>query len=91
MSDTGYRDFHMCLDIRGVLCLSDKELVRRYGGMIEADGRKLHGAFDIRNAFFDELAKGREVLPIGKCDNFDYKTGCGGHPAADSGKREEAT
>lgn len=28
----------------------------------------------------DELAKGRRVLPLGECDNFDYQTGCQGHP-----------
>lgn len=82
MSDTGYRDFHMCVDVRSVLSLGDRELVRRWKGCIKNDeGRELYSAVDIRNAFFDELSKGHEVVPFGKCDNFDFKKGCQGHPS----------
>ncbi len=35
--------------------------------------------FELKQAFLDELAKGHEVVPIGKCDNFDFKEGCKGH------------
>ena len=83
MSEVVYQNYHMCADVRGVLSLSDRELVRRWKGCIKTDdGRTLHDAVEIRNAFFDELSKGHEVIPMGRCDNFDYKTGCRGHPSA---------
>jgi hypothetical protein len=40
----------------------------------------------VRNAMYDELAKGHEVLPLGECDNFDFIKGCQGHVT-----KEEAT
>jgi len=27
----------------------------------------------------DLLSEGKEVIPIGQCDDWDYKTGCRGH------------
>lgn len=39
---------------------------------------------ELKKAFMDELAKGHEVIPMGKvCDGFDYKTGCPGHDVAE--------
>lgn len=29
----------------------------------------------------DKLAAGHEVIPVGDCDNFDFKEGCQGHEA----------
>jgi hypothetical protein len=29
----------------------------------------------------EELEQGHKMLPMGDCDNWDYTTGCQGHPA----------
>ena len=74
---------HMCISVRGVLLKSDRELVSEWGnGAVTNNGKECLTAHDIREAFFDELAQGREVVPFGKCDNFDYKAGCKGHAEA---------
>ncbi|PRC92622.1 hypothetical protein [Solimicrobium silvestre] len=68
--------WHMCLNVRGFLNSAKK---REYKMFEHDDGTNM--TYDeARNALFDELAQGHEVIPMGKCDNFDYKTGCKGHP-----------
>jgi hypothetical protein len=75
---------HMCISVRGVLSRTDRDLVKEWGhGALSHKGKKLYTAMEIREAFFDELAEGHEVIPLGKCDNFDYKTGCRGHEMDD--------
>lgn len=74
------RTIHMCISVRGVLSRNDRDLVKEWGhGAITYKGKKLYSAIEIREAFFDELAKGHEVIPLGECDNFDFKEGCRGH------------
>ena len=48
-------------------------------GVITVDGHTLNTVKEIRNFLQGQLDMGREVLPMGDCDNFDYKTGCRGH------------
>lgn len=66
--------YHMCMSIEGAI-LNAKTLK----GCITVDGRKLETVGEIRNFMRSELAKGRRVLPLSKCSNFCYKTGCKGH------------
>ena len=63
---------HCCMSVRGALRNRD------YTGIMHDDGRPMtkSEAFD---ALCDELAKGHEVIPMGPCDNFDFKKGCLGH------------
>lgn len=44
---------------------------------------------ELRTVFLEELAKGHEVVPIGECDNFDWKHGCQGHKPSAHKEREE--
>ena len=70
------RNYHLCLDIRGVL-LGWKD--RQFRGVfLEDDGREMTPR-RAKMFLMDELAKGRKVLPCVPCDNFDYQHGCGGH------------
>ena len=48
-------------------------------GAITVDGKALTTVREIRKFLADQLAKGRELLPCGDCEGFDYKTGCPGH------------
>lgn len=82
----------MCISVRGVLSRTDRDLVKEWGkGALSHKGKKLYTAMEIREAFFDELSEGHEVIPLGKCDNFDYKTGCRGHEEPEPAKASEAS
>lgn len=67
---------YMCLSIEGALRNLKRNNKKSYA--THNDGRLM-----TNNELFDmlmgELKDGKEVLPIGDCDNFDYKTGCRGH------------
>lgn len=47
------------------------------------DGHTLFTLKEVKSFLQDHLNAGHEVLPIGDCDNFDYKTGCRGHCVED--------
>lgn len=66
--------YHMCMSIDGAI-LNAKTLK----GCITVDGYTLQTVKEIRDFMKGELAKGRRVLPMGKCSNFCYQTGCKGH------------
>ena len=66
--------YHMCISIDGAI-LNAKTLK----GCITVDGYTLQTVKEIRDFMKGELAKGRRVLPMGKCSNFCYQTGCKGH------------
>ena len=77
MITTSTRKFHVCLSVRGALRLPKRKLSKM---LRHDDGRSMtpDEAFD---ALCEELKQGREVIPIGECDNFDYSGGgCQGHP-----------
>ena len=52
-------------------------------GCIEVDGHQLNTVKEIREFLQSQLDIGREVLPMGNCDNFDYQKGCLGHEVPD--------
>jgi hypothetical protein len=66
--------YHMSMSIEGAI-LNAKTLK----GCITVDGHTLETVGEIRNFMRSELAKGRRVLPLSKCSNFCYQTGCKGH------------
>lgn len=74
------KSYHMCVSVRGALNRSYREL---RGLFRTDDGRRMTGR-EVKEHLMDELAKGHEVIPASKCDNFDYKgDGCRGHENAD--------
>jgi len=84
---------HMHADIRGML-----DHHRRKGSLkgVFKNTETGIGLSDqeARDYLYDCLAKGWRVLPVDGCDNFDYQTGCKGHPIdADdnSENKKEAT
>jgi len=66
----------MCIDIRG--CINN----RSFKGFKNKDGSRAT-AKQVEHFMLDQLAMGRKVVPMGDCDNFDYQTGCKGHPVTD--------
>ena len=71
---------HMSLNIDGAI-----KNAKMWKGCITVDGRVLNTVEGVRSFLYEQKAMGREVLPLGDCDNFDYKKGCLGH----SEKEEE--
>ena len=65
---------HTCMSIEGAI-INAKYLK----GAITVDGYTLQTVKEIRDFMKGELAKGRKVLPMCRCSNFDYQTGCKGH------------
>lgn len=68
--------YHVCMDLQGAImnakCLK---------GCITLDnGYTLQTVPEIKKWAKEQLAKGWKVVPCGDCDNFDYQTGCKGHP-----------
>lgn len=66
---------HCRLDISGGI-----KNARMWRNCITVDGWLLRTEKEVRAFFREQQAMGRKVLPIGDCDNFDYQTGCMGHP-----------
>lgn len=64
---------HICQSVRGAL------RNRSFDSFQHDDGRPMSRdeAFE---ALCDQLAQGHEVIPIGACNNFDFKKGCLRHP-----------
>ena len=74
---------HVCMSVRGALNWNKAELKRNARAMSDKDGNPMTPDA-VRSALMDELAQGHEVIPLGECDNFDFKTGCKGHEDKDS-------
>lgn len=69
---------HMCMNVRGALSQSDKEL-RSWVGNIEHDGVKCKSVKEVRQYLIEALGEGYEYIGPPECDNFDPKHGCMGH------------
>ena len=69
----------MCICIDGLLKKPNKAL----NGLFTTDDGFEINAAGARKYLCEQKALGRAVLPMGECDNFDYQTGCRGHPIPD--------
>lgn len=67
---------HFCQSIRGAL--SNWRYPSDYKNVFFKGGKTVP-PLEARDYLYDCLAEGKEVLPFGECDNFDYKKGCRGH------------
>jgi hypothetical protein len=71
--------FHLCISVRWMLHWSNVEAKRNMRSITKSDGSHYLSVAEFRDALMDELARGHEVLPMGECEGFNYKTGCPGH------------
>jgi hypothetical protein len=67
---------HRSLDVAGALKHTPDNNKKSWA--TDDDGRPLTNS-EFRAALLEEAFKGRRVIPIGECDDFDYQTGCRGH------------
>jgi hypothetical protein len=72
---------HMCISVDGALRrhTTERSMEKDFKNVIKFNGRTLVTGREIMEFFKYQRAMGREVLPMGDCNNFDYKTGCKGH------------
>lgn len=67
---------HLALNVKGLI---DKPK-RQYQGLFAHDDGRPMTPDEAKRYLLDELAKGHDLVPYGRCDNFDPKKGCLGHP-----------
>jgi hypothetical protein len=80
------KKFHLCQSVTGPLrnwTKRDWKAATRW--ITREDGSKFM-ADELKDLFLEELSKGHKVIPIGKCDNFDWKEGCLGHTTDDKAR-----
>lgn len=65
---------HFSMNIQGAI-----KNARDLKGCITVDGKTLNTVAEIRKFLRGQLALGRKCLPMSRCSNFDYQTGCKGH------------
>lgn len=70
------RTIHMCLSVRGALKWPKRRL---HLILWDPETGEHLTADEARDYLMDQLVAGREVLPMGECEGFDFKTGCPGH------------
>jgi len=68
---------HASLYVRGFLKGPKRSLRNLFK---HPDGTRSMTPDEARDVLLDELAKGHEYIPFGACDNFDFTSGCKGHP-----------
>lgn len=77
---------HLSISVRGALKWPDEDLSGLFEDMDTGDSLT---ADEAREYLQECLAEGKGKIPCGKCDNFDYKTGCKGHPSNHSNETIE--
>jgi len=82
---TGH-SYCMRIDVRGLLSRKPAEFRRACGGFTNDDGTR-PTPDQVREFLFDHLSQGHEFIPAGRCDNWDWKDGCMGHPDGKPGTR----
>ncbi len=71
------RTIHCCLNIEGFM--SHSKFPRDYRHMFTNDDGSPMTPEAVRAELFACLRRGWRVIPVGKCNNFDYQKGCLGH------------
>lgn len=79
---------HLSLDIRGVLTNWSDD---RFFGMFRHDDGHKMTAPEVKAELLEFLSRGYEYIPMGKCDNFDPKSGCRGHADAATPAQSKAS
>lgn len=80
------RFLHMSVCLRGLIAQTAPHEWSRHareGLITKPDGSHFASGREALDAHIDAIAKGIEYAPIGKCDNFDVKSGCRGHDVID--------
>lgn len=71
------KSYCMGVDVKGVLTnWKKKDLAKLF---IDEETGRYDSAEEARSQLMDMLSEGKLVVPMGECDNWDYRTGCKGH------------
>lgn len=81
------KSYHLCLSVRGFL--TNTKFPREYEGVFTHDDGRSMTPTEARDMLFDQIKLGREVIPFGTCDNFDWAGGgCLGHDETPTNREE---
>ena len=73
------KTYHLSQSVRGpLLNWSEEDWIQAVEWISRKDGTRF-SPLELKAAFLEHVAQGHNVIPIGDCDNFDYKKGCQGH------------
>ena len=70
--------YHMGIDVRGVLRQGMAEIRRLAKCATDDNGRPMTAA-DVEAELRLHAARGHRVIPMGRCDAWDWQDGCRGH------------
>ena len=73
---------HMSVSIRGALENLNRKRNKNGESCFDGDDGRPLKVWQAIKELNDELSKGKRVLPVGDCDDFDFQTGCRGHAFA---------
>jgi len=72
---------HSGISVEGVLAIPLSDFERQFEGVVRDDNGRLMTPAEVRRHFEEAKAQGHRILPMnGKCEGWDYHTGCPGHP-----------
>lgn len=72
--------YHIHISVRDLLTRNQRDFKKQIGLFSDENGKPV-SVDQAKSFLLDELSQGHEVIPIGKCSNFNYQTGCKGHPS----------
>jgi hypothetical protein len=71
---------HMGQSVTGALTnWTDRDWSEAREWIFKDNGQQFSSNCELRAEFVKHLEQGRLVIPLGDCDNWDWKTGCKGH------------
>lgn len=74
---------HVCQSVVGPLLHYSQRDWQKMARFIKKKDGGIFTANELKEKFLELYADGVEVIKIGDCDNFCYKTGCQGHQEGD--------
>lgn len=73
------KSIHFAQSVRGAIELTIDVHEEALELFKEEDGKSYKNIYLLRDALYDQLAQGHEMIKTGECDNWDWKKGCLGH------------
>ena len=70
------KNFHMGIDVQGAQRMTDRQLSALF---TESDGSHRSGKY-VRDYLKLQHYRGVRVLPMSDCPDWNFQTGCPGHP-----------
>lgn len=66
---------HMSVNLEWLARMPKKKLAKTF----KDENGKYYTSEEALELIFEFIREGKERIPLGRCDNFDFKKGCQGH------------